>query len=146
MLLDGDSHTKFESRLHGVGERNSPDVIRAIQSVRLTWEAINRVGTSYTMVLERRCRVPFVRLRTTGSSGTTPPNTTNATTTSTTSGGSTGMDQRIIDLSAMPPLPTTVSRRSIFTLLSFFPFVSTLFIIVEARWGTEAINRWRSNN
>ena len=90
--------------------------------------------------------VPFVRLRTTGSSGTTPPNTTNATTTSTTSGGSTGMDQRIIDLSAMPPLPTTVSRRSIFTLLSFFPFVSTLFIIVEARWGTEAINRWRSNN
>jgi hypothetical protein len=49
VLLDGDSHTKFESRLHGVGERNSPDVIRAIQSVRLTWEAINSRGTSYTM-------------------------------------------------------------------------------------------------
>ena len=139
MLLDGDSHTKFESRLHGVGERNSPDVIRAIQSVRLTWEAINRVGTSYTMVLERRCRVPFVRLRTTGSSDNTPPNTTNATTTPTMSGGSTGMDQRIIEADNRhlrhidlgrpecdPPFADNSIKTSRFTLLSFFPRVSVL--------------------
>jgi hypothetical protein len=90
------------------------------------------------MVLERRCGVPFIRLRTTGSSDTTTPNTTNATTTPTTSGVSTVMDQRIIDLGRSecdPPFADNSIKTSRFTLLSFFPLVSVLIYYRQRPMG-----------
>lgn len=99
--------------------------------------------TRFIMVLERRCGVPFVRLRTTGSSDTTTPNTTNATTTPTRSGVTTVMDQRIIDLGRSecnPPFADNSTKTSRFTLLSFFPLVSVLYLLSSGARGTEAID------
>lgn len=99
--------------------------------------------------------MPFIRLRTTGSSDTTTPNTTNATTTPTTSGVSTVMDQRIIDLGRSecnPPFADNSIKTSRFTLLSFFPLVSAYLLSSEADGGLESDRRWflllmwRSNN
>lgn len=93
--------------------------------------------TRFIMVLERRCSVPFVRLRTTGSSDTTTPNTTNATTTPIRSGVTTVMDQRIIDLGRSecnPPFADNSIKTSRFTLLSFFPLVRC-FIYYRQRPG-----------
>ena len=101
--------------------------------------------------------MPFIRLRTTGSSDTTTPNTTNATTTPTTSGVSTVMDQRIIDLGRSecnPPFADNSIKTSRFTLLSFFPLVSVLVINYRQRpdGGLESdrhwflLLMWRSNN
>lgn len=127
------THTKSSLSLHfpTLSRRHSSNRhLRVSPIARRLRQQAHRT-TRFIMVLERRCSLPFVRLRTTGSSDTTPPNVTNATTTPTRSGVSTVMDQRIIDLGRSecnPPFADNSIKTSRFTLLSFFPLVSVLNI------------------